>query len=338
MREERIDSEHYMPEDLLTEVRKRHQEECREELTSLHITNFLWNMSVFHRYPGILGFEQIFKRVPAVIVGAGPSLDKHLSLLERYRKNIIIVAGDATLPIFKERGFYPHFCVMVDPTEKQKDNFVGVDTTKFITVVPPIVHPSIFRMVDPHHLCMYNVKDPKSVILEQAPYHTGRLGALPAGVLTSGSCFGFAAAMGCDPILFIGHDLSWPTPDKVYAEGVVKEKIGFQKGCKFRSGCLLFPDIHGKLVLTHTTFVNFWAWLRDCVRVVDVRVINCTEAGILKFRGMRVMRFESALKRYASKELVGVEEKINKAYNYKVADGLIEKLLLPKMRKRKEVR
>jgi len=225
---------------------------------------------------------------------------------------------------------------MVDPTEKQKDNFAGIDTTRFYTIVPPIVHPSIFRVVDPRHLAVYNIKDPGSALLELAPYHTGKRGALPAGVLTTGTCFGLAAVMGCDPILFIGSDLSWPRPDEVYARGTDSRKVAFQKSAKFRHNCLLFPDIHGKLVLTHVTFINFWAWMRDNARLVKNRVINCSEAGILRTKHIRVMRFESALRKYCKGELVGLRELLDKAYNYEYGDGLVEKLLLPEFKGKRQ--
>jgi hypothetical protein len=270
------------------------------------------------------------------VVGAGPSLNKHLPLLKKYRDNIIIVACDAALPVLAKADCYPHFVVMVDPTEKQKDNFIGIDTTKFYSIVPPIVHPAVFRMIDPKHLAMYNVKDPHSIILEQAPYHTGKIGALPAGVLSSGSAFAFAAAMFCSPIMFIGHDLCWEDPNKgrVYAEGVNPKKIDFQKGSKFRHGCLLFPDINGQLVVTHSTFLNFWAWLKDSVEVLKIQVINCSECGILKSKDIKAIPFQTALDKYASKKLTGVDERIKKAYNSRYADGVIEKILTPGFKKR----
>ena len=333
----KITADIYMPPDLLKELRSAYQEECRKELVELHISNFLWNVRIVQQYPGILKFEHLFPHIPAVIVGVGPSLDKHIPLLSKYRKNYIMVAVDAALPILIKHNIYPDFVGMVDPTPKQADNFNNIDTTKFYTVLPPIVHPSVFRKLDPLHVLLFNVKDPQSPIMEQIPYHTGQKGALPAGVLTSGTCFAFAVIMGCDPVLFVGHDLSWPTPDKVYAQGVSKQKENFQKGAKFRSNCLLFPDIYGNLVLTHNTFLNFWAWMRDFCKDAAVRVINCSEAGILLHEYMKAMPFEVALRRYASKELVGIKERIDRTYiESKYPGGMVEKLLYPKWKSKKK--
>lgn len=333
-----IDPENYMPVQVLQDIRMRYQDRCRTELTDIHTTNFLWNLPILHRYPGILGWEDSLKGVPVVIAGLGPSLTKQIPLLREHRKKFLLVVGDACLPVLmgadvpEEDRVIPDVVVMVDPTEKQVENFKGIDTKLFYSVVPVIAHPAIFRVLDPKKTAVYNVKDPGSTILEQAPYHTGRKGALPAAVLTSGSAFCFSAVAGCNPILFIGQDLSWPSTERVYAEGTAEWKVEFQKSGKFRSECLLFPDIHGKLVLTHQTFVNFWAWMRDTCRHMCQRVVNCSEEGILQTKEIRPMPFAVAIERWCKGDLVGMEERLSKAYHYEVKDGVVEKLLRPKMK------
>jgi len=330
-----IDVEKYFDEHALAEQRKVYKETCQGELRGLQLRNFLWNMQIIKalNYPGILGFKSIFKKLPAVIVGSGPSLDKNAHLLDR--KKMIIIAGDAALPVLVNKyKIYPHFVVMVDPTEKQEHNFEDIDTTKFYTLVPPVVSPKLFRMIDPKHLAVYNVKDSDSDLFEAAPYHIGKRGALPAGVLTSGSCFGFAAGvLDCSPVIFIGHDLSWESTDKVYASGINDKKVNFQKAAKFKGNCMLMPDINGNLVLTHQTLVLFWAWLKDNTKYITTKLINSSEAGILKFKGIQILPFAKTIEKYCSKQLVGTEEKILKAYNYQYKDDLAEMLFLPEFKK-----
>jgi len=320
--------------------RESYNDSCRDELFKSQLSNFLWNMPTIQssNYPGITGFDKLFKGVPAIVVGAGPSLDKNGHLLKKYRSNFIIVACDAALPVLvKKYDVYPDFVVMVDPTPKQKKNFFidgkPIDTTKFYTIVPPVVHPSIFRTVDPTHLAVYNLKDDKNEIFERAPYHLGRRGALPAAILSSGGAFCFAAAMWCDPIIFIGQDLCWESTEKVYADGVEEYKVNYQKGSKFKGNCMLFPDIHGKLVLTHQTLLMFWGWLRDNSRFMSTRLVNATEGGILKFKGIKIKTLQRSIDIWCKKEIVAVRERIEKAYNDRYKDGMAEILLLPKFKK-----
>src|SRR4030042_852552 len=142
----KIDIDLYYDKKNLEEQRDQYHKMCRDELFGLQLNNFLWNMQVIKaiNYPGILGWTNTFKGKPAIIVGAGASLEKNGHLLKEYKNNFIIVSGDAALPVLVNKyDVYPHFVVMVDPTAKQKDNFKDIDTTKFYTIAPPIVHPSI---------------------------------------------------------------------------------------------------------------------------------------------------------------------------------------------------
>ncbi len=304
----------------------------KDDIDKAHLSNFLWNMPIIKNYPGILGFEKAFNGIPAIMVGSGPSLEKNMHLLKGASKKAIIVCGDAALPILVNKlDMYPHFVVMGDPTEKQSANFKDIDTTKFVTVAATVAHPSVFRAVDPRHLCVYNVLT-NSPLSDMIPYHTGRKGGLPAGVLTSGSVFGFIAMTGASPITFIGHDLCWPTPDKVYADGVVQGKHSYQKNVKFKGECLLFPDIDGKLVLTHSTFINFWIWLKDAIPRMRINLYNSSEAGILKMKGIKVLPLQKWMDRFCKYDLVGLEERILSAYSYQTPDGMIEKLLLPHLK------
>jgi len=304
----------------------------KDGLDNAHLSNFLWNMPILRNYPGIIGFEGVFKNVPAILVGSGPSLEKNMDLLVEASKKAIIIAGDAALPILvKKLKLYPHFVVTADPTEKQVVNFKDIDTTKFITVVPSICHPAMFRTIDPKHLCIYNAYT-NTPLSDMIPFHTGRKGGLPAGVLTSGSVFGFAAMAGCSPITFVGQDLSWPTPDKVYADGVVAGKHSYQKNVKFKADCLLFPDINGELVLTHSTFINFYIWMRDALPRMKLNLYNSSEAGILKMKEIKILPLKKWLDKFCKYDLVGLQERIDQAYNYEHKDGMIDKLLLPPLK------
>ena len=330
----KVDPEKYMAGDVLDRHKQEHSEMCSKQLMEAHLKNFLWNIRIVKDYAGILGFENLFKGMPMVCSGAGPSLDRHWDLLKEYRKNIIIIACDAALPAYMAHNLPPDFVIVVDPTEKQKDNFDCIDCEKTYSILPPICHPEVFRRVEPRQCSVYNIKDPSSMVLEMAPYHTGRKGALPAGVLTTGSCFGFAAMSGARPIMFIGMDLSWPSPDKVYADKIAENKYNFQKAVKLKGGCGLFPDINGGFRLTHNTFICFWAWLKEVIEVADVNVYNCSEEGILKSKRIKVKPFRETLEKFASKELVGIREKIMKAHDARYSDGAVEKLLVPPFRKK----
>ena len=329
----KVDPEKYMAGEALAKHKEQHSQMCADQLVQAHLHNFLWNIRIVKEYAGILGFENLFKGMPMIVAGAGPSLDKHWDLLKKYRKNVIIITCDAALPAFMKQDLPPDFVIVVDPTEKQHLNFDCINCEETYSILPSICHPEVFRKVVPRQCSVYNIKDPSNMVLEIAPYHTGRKGALPAGVLTTGSGYGFAAMSGARPIMFVGMDLSWPSPDTVYADNLAENKYNFQKAVKLKGGCALFPDINKGFVLTHNTFICFWAWLKEVVEMSKVVVYNCSEAGILKSKRIRPMPLGKCLEKFASKELIGIKDLIRKAHESRYVDGVVEKLLVPPFRK-----
>ncbi|MCH8157029.1 MAG: motility associated factor glycosyltransferase family protein, partial [Nitrospinae bacterium] len=63
---------------------------------------------------GIRSLEQTLHGVPAIVVSAGPSLDKNISLLKNSADNILIVAVATALRPLVESGVKPDFVVAVD--------------------------------------------------------------------------------------------------------------------------------------------------------------------------------------------------------------------------------
>lgn len=159
-------------------------------------------------------------------------------------------------------------------------------------MLPSIVHTKVLETVPLAAVRMYNLDHPESPIHLTAPRYTGDLGTFKGGALTSATAFQLALLLGCGPITFIGHDLSWPSPDKVYASDAFEWKTEIQRQVKFKSNCMLFPDIHGELVLTHFTFVVFWAWIRDYIKTHGLTgIYNSSEAGILQTDELKAIPF-----------------------------------------------
>lgn len=291
----KLTGEMWMPLDKLNGLRQRYDERCDLELPTTLISNLISNilyLKTKHELPGVNTLEGRHPGRPAVIVGLGPSLDKHLKMLTSYRERFLIITGDAALPVLIKNGITPDYVGMIDPYDKQANNFKDIDLTKFTTVVPNVVHPKVLEILDPEHTLMYNLAHKQSALHNVAPTYTGDLGSYLGAALTTGTAFQMAVAMKCEPMAFVGHDLSWPSIDKVYAKDAFEWKCEFQKQVKFKSDCLLFPDIYGKLVLTHFTFMIFWGWIRDYLKTHKILdVYNCSEAGILQTDELKAIPF-----------------------------------------------
>ena len=79
----------------------RHIQEVKSATTlrfnDLWKQNFQANRNAILKNPGIVALTQKLKEIPAIIVGAGPSLDKNINLLIRAQEHSLILASDAAL-------------------------------------------------------------------------------------------------------------------------------------------------------------------------------------------------------------------------------------------------
>lgn len=81
--------------------------------------NFYLNMLAMEGcYLGSSLFDK-FKEVPAIICGAGPSLEKNLTLLKEIKDQAIIFAGGSALNALQAKGITPHFGAGIDPNPTQ---------------------------------------------------------------------------------------------------------------------------------------------------------------------------------------------------------------------------
>jgi hypothetical protein len=80
-------------------------------LGSLQGRNLVANLG---RLPAARDFSALSSGFPAVVAGAGPSLDQSVPLLCRWRPRILLVAADTALPALAARGLSPDLVVALE--------------------------------------------------------------------------------------------------------------------------------------------------------------------------------------------------------------------------------
>lgn len=81
------------------------------------LRNTLQNVRLSDQFLDATALERPFSGVPAVICGAGPSLD--ISLLRKIQQKGLVFAGGATVGILLQNGIKPHFAGMIDGDPEQ---------------------------------------------------------------------------------------------------------------------------------------------------------------------------------------------------------------------------
>jgi len=259
--------------------------------------NLLRNLEATWRAQGINALTAAFPRVPAIIVSAGPSLDKNMHLLAEIRdKAVTLAAGTAFKPLLKA-GLKPDMVVSIDGGEANARNFSDVEENETALVFDAVTH----RDIPQHFLgprfagCGY----PHFSLFLDTVLGLDK-GYFPVtGYSVAMTCLGLALSMGCDPIVFIGQDLSF-AGGRSHVSGSIYEETDQEK----RVEKLYEVDgNYGEKVLTNMVFMSMLRNLEGTIAVVEGgrTFINATEGGA-RIRGTQVLSLRQAIDRYMTKD------------------------------------
>lgn len=217
-------------------------------------------------------FDQ-FSNVPAIIVSAGPSLEKNIHLLNHVKEKVLIICAGASIRAMLKHGVRPHILVAMDP---------GADANRLI-----------YNDLDLHDITLiyssrffYEIveKYSGSKILMKLDVESfpdllainwdEEIGTVKGGFSVAHTAFDLAVQLGCNPITLIGQNLAY-SENKFYAEGHI-----YSSG--YNSKTLIRKDIYGQDVVTNQIFDSFRLVFEELIAGLDskVKVINATEGGL----------------------------------------------------------
>ncbi len=257
-----------------------------------------------------------FKGIPAIVVGAGPSLDKNVALLKEVNDNAVIIAVDRTLGLLTPLGITPHLVPFIDYSKTNYDEKYAplqMDEKLFMVFSQTSYH-KITKAFWGEKFVMH-MTDHLSSILS---YYWGNKGNISPGLHVGHLSFCLARAMGCDPIILVGMDLAF-TGNKFHAEDIetnVPISPSEQYACE---------DIFGNRVDSDAAFKSFVIELNTEIKKTDALCIDATEGGAKK-EGTKIMRLRDALAEYCQNEHQEVR-KILEEESYKHDPAKCEELI-----------
>jgi hypothetical protein len=251
------------------------------------LENILRNAKHLTRVRDTKVLNGINRNLPAVIVSAGPSLNRNIDLLREFQDRILILAVDTALKPLLDRGIRPDLAVSVDPFE------VNDQKIKALTCpldIPLAFDPGVYRRIPER---FSGLKFISSSPCELATWILSLAGLgenIGRALSATHQAFCIARAMQSDPIIFMGLDLSF-SDNRHHAEGAV---FTWAPGEKLESGYVLVPDIYGNTVKTLPGFQAMIGLLETEIAITRSLCIDATEGGAL-IRGTQVMPLKDAL-------------------------------------------
>lgn len=225
----------------------------------------------------------------AIIVAAGPSLDKNVKELKKAKGKAIIISVDRALDTLIANDIMPDFSVTIDPQKAPR--FYDNPITWEIPMFYPL---AANREIISRHTGPKIVFSPNTISNE----YYRRLGVKFDGNSPGGSvataAFTIARTLGLKNIVLVGQDLAYHE-GYTHAGGIkLSEKVNVNNLVKVKG-------IHGEELYTGWDMYNYIIWYQESIQMYqdEIQVIDATEGGAL-IRGTKIMTLEEAINNYCN--------------------------------------
>ena len=206
-----VDSEEAYYKNINNELVKVHQNfqidiNTQAAFSKKFYKNIFKNGQSIINSPGIKAFENIFRGIPAILVSAGPSLDKNVNLIKSVRKNIVIISVATALKPLINNGVIPDFVVAIDPNENTLQSFNIETIPKNLWLIyDPCVPSTVISLFKGRSVSVGSKVSLAAWLMK----HNNNAETLGNIFSVSHSAFHISCLIGCNPIILVGQDLSF---------------------------------------------------------------------------------------------------------------------------------
>jgi Protein of unknown function DUF115 len=280
--------------------------EARRQFAAPYLLNTLHNLPVIARSADVTALRDAYAGTPAVVVGAGPSLDAVVPALAGAVTRALVIATDTALRPLLHAGVTPALVAGLDPSAANARHFLALpemrgswlvaESALAPAAVSAFADRSFWFRAGAHH--PWPFLSANGVAVSELPVW--------GSVLTA--AYQVALLAGCDPIVFVGADLAF-TGGRPYARGTTYEfdwaysaALGadlahvWQMQMAMRD-CLPAVDVYGRETVTTAPLQSFRDWLVANAARSGRRVVNASGNGILHGAGIELGDLATAVGR-----------------------------------------
>ncbi|MCT4566300.1 MAG: DUF115 domain-containing protein [Maledivibacter sp.] len=273
-----------------------------QKLTKAWFNNFVSNIPHMLRSCEVQDLSNKFQNKPAIIVSAGPSLNKNVSMLKKAKGKAVIICVGTALKVLLKEGIYPDVIATLDGCIENYYHFQDLDYRKIPLVYFPIAYPEILNNHEGFKILTINslpyLGETLFDLLKYVKY-------LDAGGSVAHLAFSFAREIGANPIVFVGQDLAYGEKMQTHAKGTsFDEGKILHKSKLYKENQLLIEDINGNEVLTDQVFYAFLRWFESEIEndITSTIYIDATEGGA-KIKGTKIMTLKETIEEYMRNEI-----------------------------------
>ena len=168
--------------------------------------NLIKNLpNLVHETP-IAEFRNKFAGQTAVVVSAGPSLDRNIETIKKYRENIVLIVVGTAIKTLYKHGIKPDFLCLIEAYDSSKQ-IQGLDLSDVYFVTEPTANNSLRQ---------FKYKDTFSHIAKNLPLNNwwSKLANIDIEEYSSKGTVSYTALncariLGCSRIIIVGQDLAY---------------------------------------------------------------------------------------------------------------------------------
>lgn len=226
--------------------------------------------------------------MPAVLVSAGPSLDKNIDQLREIQDCVFILAVDTALNTVLNHEIIPDMTISIDghkPVElfknpKTKEIPIALSSRSNKEIIPFISQKRFYELSSKELLAKLFHNIGKEVV------------ELPTGGSVANNACALLQRMGFQIIIFMGQDLAYPEK-KTHTLQAYGEYDTINENEKKYVKVL---DVYGKEVYTEPNMLSYLKWFESFISVFSsIRFIDATEGGAaIKGTEIKSMKWVSA--------------------------------------------
>lgn len=258
-----------------------------------------------------------YKGKPAIVVAAGPSLNKNFDELKAIYGKAVIIAVDTIVERLVDNGVIPDFvCSVERGYETYKYFYKDKNIPQTVTLAGPLLlDKKIFETFKGELLIPFRTEVMEYRWLQSKLEITDSVGML-MGMSCAHVAFGMAHLLGCSPITLVGQDLAYGEVEgQTHAVGTLyddeSKKLKYRKDDSFTEG------YYGETVRTSRMWSMFKYWYENSILGLNLDVINATEGGV-KIANTRQMPLSEVRVTYCTESIEPVYEKIKQLDKYEI--------------------
>lgn len=277
---------HTLFPEFIHEVRKYIFEKTKMRITSIGndvvdtligVQNHVENLHVTLASPRIKTLKNIYKDVPAIMVGAGPSMESALPIIKKYHNNALIFAVDTVVRKLYQYGIHPDAMATIERDDVVYDYFYKDTNYNEHTVFigPSVVDSRTFNEID-DAVIIHRLGDAVSrkicEILADEP--------IEIGLNCANVNYGLLKYMGCNPIILVGQELAFGEDGMKYFKD---QQDQYDPSVDAHEPVVEVVANEGGMLKTLKHYSDARVWFEQEINkdFTDRIVYNCTKGGAL---------------------------------------------------------